>query len=135
MAYGRRGLSTTAAVSGAGLGGRLRNSEGEFLKVGRQGDANRLKELTSDAGGRGAQQEALAILLKLDFLQPVEMAQDVVPFGCDVVPVEAILEFLDEQQGKEGAEHVAANGHGAAVVCWASGKHGLGLAEQLLDPQ
>jgi hypothetical protein len=27
--------------------------------------------LTSDAGGRGAQQEALAILLKLDFLQPV----------------------------------------------------------------
>ena len=47
-------------MSGAGLGGRLRNSEGEFLKVGRQGDANRLKELTSDAGGRGAQQEALA---------------------------------------------------------------------------
>src|SRR5437868_9290317 len=57
------------------------------------------------------------------------------PFGCDVVPVEAILEFLDEQQGKEGAEHVAANGHVAAVVDWASGKHGLGLAEQLLDPQ
>src|SRR3954470_13229703 len=117
------------------LGGRLRSSEGEFLKVGRQGDANRLKELTSDAGGRGAQQEALAILLKLDFLQPVEIAQDVVPFGCDVVPVEAILEFLDEQQGKEGAEHVAANRHVAAVVDWASGKHGLGLAEQLLDPQ
>ena len=55
---------------GAGLGGRLRSSKGEFLKVGRQGDANRLKELTSDARGRGAQQEALAILLKLDFLQP-----------------------------------------------------------------
>ena len=77
------------------LGGRLRSSAGEFLKVGRQGDANRLKELTSDAGGRGAQQEALAILLKLDFLQSVEIAQDVVPFGCDVVPAEAILEFLD----------------------------------------
>jgi hypothetical protein len=26
-----------------------------------------------------------------------EIAQDVVPFGCDVVPVEAILEFLDER--------------------------------------
>ena len=75
-----------------------------------------------------------AILLKLDFLQPVEIAQDVVPFGCDVVPVEAILEFLDEQQGKEGAEHVAANGHVAAVVDW-GGQHGLGLAEPLLDPQ
>src|SRR5580693_3340334 len=110
-----------------GLGGRLRSSEGEFLKVGRQGDPNRLKELTSAAGGRGAQQAALAILLKLDFLQPVETAPDVVPFGCDVVPVEAILEFLDEQQGNEGAEHVAANGHVAAVVDWASGKHGLGL--------
>src|SRR5262249_25052917 len=110
-----------------GLGGRLRSRGREFRKVGGQGDANRLKELTSDARGRGAQQEALAILLKLDFLQPVEIAQDVVPFGCDVVPVEAILEFLDEQQGKEGAEHVTANGHVAAVVDGTSGKHGLGL--------
>src|ERR1700732_1378963 len=136
MAYGRTPWSEHHGGSvGAGLGGRLRSSEGEFPKVGRQGDANRLKELTSDAGGRGAQQEALVILLKLDFLQPVEIAQDVVPFGCDVVPVESILEFLDEQQGKEGAEHVAANGHVAAVVDWTSGKHGLGLAEQLLDPQ
>ena len=44
----------------------MRRGQGEFLNIGRQGDANRLKELTSDAGGRGAQQEALAILLKLD---------------------------------------------------------------------
>src|SRR5580692_4495424 len=72
MAYGRTPWSQHHGGSvGAGLGGRLRSSKGEFLKVGRQGDANRLKELTSDAGGRGAQQEALAILLKLDFLQPV----------------------------------------------------------------
>ena len=85
----------------AGLGGRLRSSEGEFLQVGRQGDANRLKELTSDARSRGAQQEALAILLKLDFLQPVEIAQDVVPFGCDVVPVEAILELLDDSRARK----------------------------------
>ena len=35
-----------------GLGGGLRSSEGEFLKLGRQGDANRLKELTSDAGDK-----------------------------------------------------------------------------------
>ena len=74
-------------------------------------------------------------MLRYRDLLRVEIAQDVVPFGCDVVPVEAILEFLDEQQGQEGAEHVAANGHVAAVVDGASGKHGLGLAEQLLDPQ
>jgi hypothetical protein len=47
------------------------------------GDADRLKELTGDAGGRGAQQEAPAILLKLDFLQSVEIAPDVAPFGRD----------------------------------------------------
>src|SRR5580704_7232665 len=76
---------TQGRMGEVGLGGRLRSSKVEFLKVGGQGDANRLKELTSDARGRGAQQEALAILLKLDFLQPVEIAQDVVPFGCDVV--------------------------------------------------
>src|SRR6202011_4080623 len=63
MAYGRTPWSSHHGGSvGPGLGGRLRSSEGEFLKVGRQGDANRLKELTSDAGGRGAQQEALAHL-------------------------------------------------------------------------
>src|SRR2546423_3880733 len=135
MAYGRTPWPWHHGGSvGARLGGRLGMCEREFLEVGRQGGANRLKELSGDSGGRGAQQEALAILLKLDFLQPVEIAQDVVPFGCDVVPVEAILEFLGEQQGKEGAEHVAANGHVAAVVDWASGKHRLGLAEQLLDP-
>src|ERR1700730_10670731 len=127
--------SLTAAISLPFPAALMRSSEGESLKVGRQGDANRLKELTSDAGGRGAQQEALAILLKLDFLQPVEIAQDVVTFGCDVVPGAAILEFLAEQQSKEGAELVAANGLVAAVVDWTSGKHGLGLTEQLLDPQ
>jgi hypothetical protein len=33
----------------------------EFLEVGWQGDAHRLKQLAGDAGGRGAQQEALVI--------------------------------------------------------------------------
>jgi hypothetical protein len=43
MAYGRTPWSQHHGGSvGAGLGGRLRSSEGEFLKVGRQGDANRL---------------------------------------------------------------------------------------------
>src|SRR5262249_2100235 len=88
------------------------------------------------AEGRGAQQGSACHPARARFpAAGREIAQDVVPFGCDVVPVEAILEFLDEQQGKEGAEHVAANGHVAAVVDGTSGKHGLGLAEQLLDPQ
>jgi hypothetical protein len=73
---------------GRGLGSRLRHGEGEFLNIGRQGDADRLKEPTGNAGGRGAQQEALAILLEGDFLQPVEIAQDVVPFGGNAMPKE-----------------------------------------------
>ena len=56
--------------------------------VGRQGDANHLKELTSDAGGRGAQQEALAILLKLDFLQPVEIQPPPNPGYADGLDLE-----------------------------------------------
>jgi hypothetical protein len=64
-------------------------------------DANHLKELTGDADSRGTQQEALAVLLELDFLQPVEIAQDVAPFGGNPVPVEPIFEFLGEQERGE----------------------------------
>jgi len=103
----RRGLSTKAAVSGV-LGGRLRSSEGEFPEGWAAGRRQPPERATSDAGGRGAQQEALAILLKFDFLQHGRDRAGCRPFGRDVVPVEAILEFLTSSR-QEGAEHVAAN--------------------------
>src|SRR6516225_9890037 len=107
-------------------GGGLWTSGWEFLDVGRQGDADRLKQLAGDAGGRGAQQEALAVLFEGDFLQPVEIAQNVVPFSGEAVAAQPIFKFLGEQQGQEGAEHMAANGHVAAVVDRPGGEHGLG---------
>jgi hypothetical protein len=130
MAHGSV-LSTTEAVW-IGSGGGLR--VGEFLEVGRQGDANCLEQLAGGACGRGTQQEALAILLEGDFLQPVEIAQDVVPLGGDVVAAQPIFEFFSEQQGEKGAEHMAADGHVAAVVDRPGGEHGLCLAQQLFDP-
>src|SRR5271156_4678233 len=69
------------ASEAGGSGSRLRPRQRDLLNIGRQRDANRLKELTGDAGGGGAQQEALAILLELDLLQPVEIAPDVAPFS------------------------------------------------------
>jgi len=78
-------------VAGVGLRGRLWVGRREFLDVGGQGDTDGLKQLSGDAGGRGAQQEALAVLLKDDFLQPVEIAQDVAPFGGNAVPAEPIF--------------------------------------------
>ena len=84
---------------------------------------------------RGTQQEALAILLEVDFLQPIEIAQDVAPFGGNPVPVEPIFEFLGEQEREKRAEHMAANGDVAAVVDRTGGEDGLGLAQQLLDAQ
>ena len=74
---------------------------GEFLKVGRQGDADRLKQLAGNAGGRSAQQEALAILLEPDFLQPVEIAQDVVPFGGNAMPAEASSSSLASSSARK----------------------------------
>ena len=130
-----RVLSTTALGVGARLRGRLRCGEREFLEVGRQGDTNRLKELAGDAGGWGPQQEALAVLRKGDFLQPIEIAQDAAPFGGNPEPSEPVFEFFGEQQGEEGTEHVAADGGVAAVVDRTGGEHGLGLTQQLFDPQ
>src|SRR5271170_4373880 len=123
------------ASEAGGSGSRLRPRQRDFLNIGRQRDANRLKELTGDTGGGGAQQEALAILLELDLLQPVEIAQDVAPFSGNPLPAEAIFEFFGEQQRQKRAEHMAADCHVAAVVDRAGGEHGLGLAQQLLDPQ
>ncbi len=65
--------------------------------------------------------------LERDFLQPVEITQNVGPFGADRVPMEAIFEFLGQQQGEEGAEHVAANGDVAAVVDRTGGEDGKHL--------
>ena len=85
------------------LGGRRWALARELLDIGRQGDTDRLKQFAGDAGGRGAQQEALAILLEGDLLQPVEIAQDVAPFGGNAMAAEPIFEFFGEQQGEEGA--------------------------------
>src|SRR5271156_629601 len=123
------------ASEAGGSGSRLRPRQRDLLNIGRQRDANRLKELTGDAGGGGAQQEALAILLELDLLQPVEIAPDVAPFSGNPLAAEAIFEFFGEQQRQKRAEHMAADRHVAAVVGRAGGEHGLGLAQQLLDPQ
>ena len=94
-------------LAGRGSGSRLRPRQRDFLNIGRQRDANRLKELTGDTGGGGAQQEALAILLEGDLLQPVEIAQDVAPFSGNPLPAEPIFEFFGEQQRQKRAEHMA----------------------------
>src|SRR5271168_3191598 len=135
MAWDLGSRSYHHASEAGGSGSRLRPRQRDFLNIGRQRDANRLKELTGDAGGGGAQQEALAILLELDLLQPVEIAQDVAPFSGNPLAAEAIFEFFGEQQRQKRAEHMAADRHVAAVVDRAGGEHGLGLAQQLLDPQ
>src|SRR5271167_287857 len=135
MAWDLGSRSQHHASEAGGSGSRLRPRQRDFLNIGRQRDANRLKELTGDTGGGGAQQEALAILLELDLLQPVEIAQDVAPFSGNPLPAEAIFEFFGEQQRQKRAEHMAADRHVAAVVDRAGGEHGLGLAQQLLDPQ
>ena len=116
--------------------GRVRRSVAGGVPEGwAAGDADRLKQLAGNAGGRSAQQEPLAILLEPDFLQSVEIAQDVAPFGGNPVPAQPIFEFFDEQQRQKGAEHMAADRHVAAMVDRTGSEHGLGLAEQLLDPQ
>ena len=96
---------------------------------------NRLKELTSDAGGRGAI-EALAILLKFISCSRSRSRRMSSHSAATSRRWRRSLSSSDEQQGKEGAEHVAANGHVAAVVDGASGQSTAWPGgEILLDPQ
>ena len=53
--------------------------------------------------------------------------------GVEVGRGEAVLERLAQDEGEEGAEHVAADGGIALVEDRPGGQQGLGAAEQLLD--
>src|SRR5271167_812042 len=101
MAWDLGSRSQHHASEAGGSGSRLRPRQRDFLNIGRQSDANRLKELTGDAGGGGEQQEALAILLELDLLQPVEIAQGVAPFSGHPLAAEAISSSLASSRARK----------------------------------
>ena len=80
--------------SGAGVGGA-------FPDVGRQRHAGGLEQLAGAANDGGAQDEALAVLFDLDFLQAFEIAHDVAPLGPEALGRAARLQLLAQDQGEE----------------------------------
>src|SRR3954463_1061219 len=73
-------------------------------------------------GGRldvGADLPGLAALDHLRLLQPVEVAQHVVPFRHEACGPAALEQLLLQHQGEEGAEDVATDGGVGGVVDWA----------------
>src|SRR5260370_40071681 len=85
------------------------------------------------SGGRGAQDEALAILLGLDFLQAIELSDQRAPFGFHARGGEAVFERLAQHERQERAEHVAANGGVLLMINRSGVENGLGRSEDVLD--
>ena len=61
-------------------------------------DTDRREHLAGDAGGRGAQYEALAVVVEFDLLQAVELTQHLGPFRLAPGVGQARLEFLAQHQ-------------------------------------
>jgi len=62
--------------------------------VRRQRHADGLEQLARHAGHRRAQDEALAVLLDLDLLQPIEIGEQFAPFGLQPCRGQAFLQLL-----------------------------------------
>ena len=86
----------------------MRNGRsGGVADVGRQGNANGLEQGADAAGDGRAQHLRLAVLGKLDLLQPVEVAQGICPLRLDARRLAARLQLLAQDEGKEEAEDMA----------------------------
>ena len=122
------------ALQEGGFGGSVVGLGGGVAEVRRQRDAQRLEELAGRAGGRGTENEPFAVLLDLDLLETIQVAQDVGPFEVEAGCRQAIAERLLQHQGEERTEHVAADGRVAFVEDRPGRQQGFGASEQLLDP-
>ena len=105
--------------------GAERDALGDFLEHGWQGDFRRAKGLGSIALELTAKQKAAALEEEFDLLEVVQAADDFGPFGFEALLFHADFEFALENQGKEAAEDVAADGFVALM------KDGTGLHDAL----
>lgn len=99
----------------------------------RQGDAGGLEQRADDAGCGRAQGHLLAVFADLDFLEAIEIAQHVTPFGPESGLAAALVQFLAQDQGEERAEHMATDGGVGGVIDRPRAHQRLGGAEQGLD--
>ena len=80
------------------------------MQIRRQCDASGLEDAADLAGDGGAGGNALAVLGDGCLLETVEIAQQVGPFDDEAVALAQVGQFLLQHQGKERAEHMAADG-------------------------
>ena len=66
--------------------------------VWREGDADGPEDVAHVSGGRRSQDEALAVLLGLDFLQAVELSDQRAPFGFHARGCKAVFECLAQHE-------------------------------------
>jgi len=95
-----------------------------------------LKEQRRNRGWRiGAHQPVFAVKLDTGALQPVEIAQERPPFGAGSGLGSQIVEVFLHDEGKEGAEYMAADGGIGGMVDRPCPHYCLGAAEQVFDLQ
>ena len=83
----------------------------------------------------GAHQPVFAVKLDTGALEPVEIAQQDTPFGNGASLPGEIVEMLLHDEGKEGAEDMAADGGIGGMVDRPCPHDCLGAAEQVFDLQ
>ncbi len=81
-----------------------------FADVVREGDTSSLEQRADDAGCGRAQGDLAPIIVDLDFLQPIEVAQHVAPLRPEGRLSAALIQFLAKDEGEKRTEDMAADG-------------------------
>ncbi len=85
--------------------------------------------------GVGAHQPIGAAMRESHLLQPIEIAQQLLPFRRDARFAGEIVEMVLHRKRQEGTEHVTADGGVGGVKDRPRAHDRLGAAEEVLDPQ
>ena len=103
---------------------------GVFANVVGQSDAGGLEDIVDLAGDVGPRGDDLAALFDGCLLEPIEIVQQLLPFGLEAPGAAQAVQLLGEGQGQEGTENVAAD-RGVSLVKDRPGRRAGGPA---LDP-
>ena len=72
-------------------------------------------------------------MLETHILQPVEIAQQFLPFRRDVCFAQNVIEMLLHREGQEGTKHMATDGGVRRMEDWPRARYRFRAQEQIFD--
>src|SRR6266566_4443250 len=125
--------ASTALSWCAGFGSGRRLGERHLAHERWRRDADRLEDCAGAAAGLGTQDETLVGLIDADFLDPIEVADDVGPLEIEPGGGQTFVEFLAQHERQERTKQMSGNCSVGLVVDWPGLQDGFCCPENRFD--